>query len=77
MWKKYGTVGQHTEENIKRRVRIACWITKAIDAHSEYVTFIVFTQEQWLGERASMVRYTFIVCLIQIRYTTSERYMVR
>ena len=37
---KYGTAGQHTDENITRRVSIAGWITKATDTHSEYVTFI-------------------------------------
>ena len=35
-------VGQTTDFNIKRRMRIACWITKATDTHSEYVILIVF-----------------------------------
>jgi len=34
---KYGTVGQVTEGNIIRRMRVACWVTKATDTHSEYV----------------------------------------
>ena len=25
-----------------------CWITKATDTHSEYVTFIAFPPQQWL-----------------------------
>jgi len=30
-----------------RRMRIACWIPKATNTHSEYVTLIVFTREKW------------------------------
>jgi hypothetical protein len=28
--------------NIKRRLRIACWITKATDTHLEYLVLIAF-----------------------------------
>jgi hypothetical protein len=31
---KYGTAGQATDDNIIRRMRFACWITKATDTHS-------------------------------------------
>jgi len=41
------------------RTRIACWITKATDTHSEYVTLTTFPLKQWLHERASMLRYTY------------------
>ena len=41
-------------------MRIACWIPKAINTHSEYVTFIAFPLQQWLHEPASMLRYTHI-----------------
>jgi hypothetical protein len=37
MWKKYGTARQATDDNIIRRMRFACWVTKATDTHSEYV----------------------------------------
>ena len=36
------------------RIRIACWIPKATDRHSEYVILIAFLRQQWLRERASM-----------------------
>jgi len=39
---KYGAAGQATEDNIMQRMRIACWITKATDIHSEYVILIAF-----------------------------------
>jgi hypothetical protein len=37
-----------------RRMRFACWITKATDTHSEYVILIAFPRQQWLRERASV-----------------------
>jgi len=36
----------------------ACWIINATDMHSEYVTLNAFPWQQWLRERASMLRYT-------------------
>jgi hypothetical protein len=41
------------------RVRIACWIPKAKNTHSGYVIPIAFQQQQWLHERASVLRYTY------------------
>jgi hypothetical protein len=32
---KYGLAKKATEDNITRHMRFACWITKAIDTHSE------------------------------------------
>ena len=60
---KYGTHTQTKDDNIIRRMRIACWITNATDTHLEYVTLIAFPRQQWLCERASMLRYTYIACL--------------
>jgi hypothetical protein len=60
MWKKYGTARQATDNNITRRMRFACRITKATDTHSEYVTLITFPRQQWLRERTSILRYTYI-----------------
>ena len=39
-------------DSIIGRVRLACWIAKAEDTHSEIVIFIAFPQQQWLRERA-------------------------
>jgi hypothetical protein len=45
---KYGRARQATHDNIIRRMRIACWITKATDTHSEYVIFIALPrQKKW------------------------------
>jgi len=46
------------------RMRIACWMPKATDTHSEYVTIIAYPLQHWLHERASMLRYTYIAYLV-------------
>ena len=46
------------------RLRVAWWIPKATNTHSEYVILIAFLQQQWLHERASMLRYTYTACLV-------------
>jgi hypothetical protein len=55
---KYGTARQATRDNMIRRMRIAWWTNKATNTHSEYVILIAFTQQQWLGESASMLADT-------------------
>jgi len=39
MWKN--TAGSDTPQMIKWRLRIACWIPKATDTHSEYVILLL------------------------------------
>jgi hypothetical protein len=45
------------------RMRISYWIPKATNVHSECVILIAFPLQQWLHERASMLRYTYIACV--------------
>jgi hypothetical protein len=40
MWRN--TVQPDRQQTTTRRMRIACWIPKAINTHSEYVTHIAF-----------------------------------
>jgi hypothetical protein len=47
-----------------RRMRIVCRIPKATDTHSKYVMLIAFPLQQWLYERASVLRDTRITCLV-------------
>jgi hypothetical protein len=42
------------------RMRIACWIPKATNTILEYVILISFPLQQWLRERASMLRHSSI-----------------
>jgi hypothetical protein len=47
----------------------ACCITKAADAHSEYAILIAFPRQQWLRERASILRYAYTACLVSLMLT--------
>jgi hypothetical protein len=57
---KYCRTRQATDDNMIRRMRFACRILKATDTRSEYVIGIALPQQQWLHERASILRYTYI-----------------
>jgi len=46
------------------RMHSACWTTKATNTHSGRVILIAFPLQQWFHERASMLCYTFIDCLV-------------
>ena len=48
------------------RMRIACWIPKATNTHSEYVVLIAFPRQQWFRESASVVTRTLPVCHVTV-----------
>jgi hypothetical protein len=73
---KYGTAGQATDDNIIRRMRLACWITKATDTHSQYVILIAIPQQQWLSERASILLNTYTTSLVRIPITNKNRALI-
>ena len=58
------------------RTRVACRITKATVTHSEYVVLIVFPLQQWLYESDSMLRYTYIDCIVKSASTNISLYTV-
>jgi hypothetical protein len=67
IWKKkYGAAGQAADENRTRRMRLASWITEDTNTHSQYVILSAFPQQQWLHERASVLRCTYSVCLVML-----------
>jgi hypothetical protein len=47
-------------------MRIVCWILKAANTHSEYSIFVAFPLQQLLHERASMLHYMQIACLVLV-----------
>jgi hypothetical protein len=57
--------GQATDDNIIWRMNCACWITKATNIHSEYVTLIAFSQQQWMQEHATMLHYMYTASLVR------------
>jgi len=44
-------------------MRSACWIPKATNTHSQYAIVIAFPLQQYLQERASILRFTYIACV--------------
>ena len=45
-------------------MRIAFWITKVTDTHPEFVILVAFRLQEWLHDRASMLRYKHTVCFV-------------
>jgi hypothetical protein len=67
---KYDRTRQATDDNILRRMRFACWITKAADTPTENVILIAFSRQEWLRERTSMLRlyvHCESCCVVQKR----------
>jgi hypothetical protein len=58
------------------RKRIACWIPKATNAHTGCVIRIVFPLHQWLHERASVLRYAYIACIVSYNHKTSPWWLL-
>ena len=65
---KYRRAGQ--ARMVKWSVRIACWIPKATNTHSQYLTLTAFPLQQWLHEGAWVLRYTYIGCLVCVGFKT-------
>jgi hypothetical protein len=55
-------------------MRIVCWIPKATNTHSKHVIVNAFSPQEWLHERASMLRYrpTHFACFDSV-YTVHKR----
>jgi hypothetical protein len=66
MWKKYVRARQATHGNKIWHMRIACWITKATDTHSEYEIRLFHGKNGYANAPHCYV-YTYIACLINIR----------
>jgi hypothetical protein len=51
-----------------QRMYIACWIPETTNTHSQHVLLTAFPLQQWLYERASLLRYTYIACLVCFQF---------
>jgi hypothetical protein len=71
MWKN---ILQLDTPQMTRRMRFACLINEARDTESSNVILITFLQQQWLRESASVLRYTYIACLIYITKRMSIKF---
>ena len=68
VWQKYGTAGQATDDITIRRMRLARWMTKATDTHSEYVILIVYHSNNDYAIAPQCYVYTYIACLVDSSY---------
>jgi hypothetical protein len=68
---QYGRSGRVTDDNITWLMRFACWIPRATDTHLKYVIVIAIPLQQWLRERASMLRL-YAHCLSCYKTNTSR-----
>ena len=60
---KYDTARQVTEDNIIRRMRTACRITKTTE--TQYVIIFACPLQHCLHQRASLLGYTHIACVFK------------
>ena len=63
MWKNILDPGTPQMKIWRMRLRIVCQITKATNMQSEYVILDDFPLQQWLHERASVLRSAHTDCL--------------
>ena len=63
MWKTITAI-QATDGNIISRMCFACSINMATDIHLSYFIVTAFPRQQWLRERASILRYTYTASLV-------------
>jgi hypothetical protein len=57
---KYRRGGHATDDNTIQRIRIACWIPKATDTPSQYLTRNACLLQQWLHELAPRISFVHI-----------------
>jgi len=57
-------------------MRIACWISKSADTHSEYVILIVIPLRQWLHEGASALHVHCMFSLYQCRISKISPFFI-
>jgi hypothetical protein len=66
MWKNIAERGR--PQMTVWRMWIACWMPRATNTHSEYVILIPFSLQQWLHERASILRHAYTASLVASMY---------
>jgi hypothetical protein len=72
MWKN---IVEPERPQIIWRMRIACWITKATNKHTQNgLILIAFPLQQWLNDRASMLRSTYTASLVNFTYVSGTNW---
>jgi len=66
---KYYRAGQASDDDIMGRMHIAWRLPKTTNTHLEYEIRIAFPQQQWLHERAPVLRYTYSALPVLLHYS--------
>ena len=66
---------QAMDDNVIGRMRVACWISKATDTHSEYVVLNGFLLQQGLHERVSVLGYMYIASFVEVLIRPHQLYV--
>ena len=67
---KCGRTRQAVVDNVIRRIRFACWKTKATDTHSEHVIFYYFYAATMVTRtRLSLTSINSLSCNLQLEYS--------
>jgi hypothetical protein len=61
---KHGRASEATADSIIGRMRIACWMNKVTGTRSECIILTASPRQHWLRERASVLHYMYITCLV-------------
>jgi len=67
MWKNILALDR--QQTTTWSLHIAFWIPKATNTHSQYIALIAFPLQERLHKSASMLRYTYVVCLVYVLYS--------
>jgi hypothetical protein len=51
---------------------VACWVPNATNTHTDCAMLVAFPLQQVLHESASMLRYTYIGCLVLSQMSSSS-----
>ena len=64
MWENMVQLQQAKDDKTIRRMHLACWITKATDTHSEYVTLLLSHGKNGYADAPELHVYSYVSCLI-------------
>jgi hypothetical protein len=70
---EYDTDRYFIEVSKISHIRFACWITKAKNTHSLYVTLLAIPVQKWLHEHTSILRYRAFPALLNVKHDGTKK----
>jgi hypothetical protein len=72
IWENMGTDGQATDDNMIRRMRIACWVTKATDTRPQYWYAYCFSTTTMVKRSRLNITLLDTACLVRNNCTNNR-----